>query len=474
MAKKKSTSQKVFSPEKYIKEKARTLPIVHCYMDNDWQEAGEANIVVVRKHPQGTFTLAHYLVDTWCLGVKGSFYRFSLSEMEYAEFTSRLLSHKSIQETPYEEAHNLIYGAVAFAEEAGIKPDKSFALTQYLLEEDTDEIPLIEYEYGKNGQHCLVANSPLEASRYLPLLEKNLGQDFQYSIQQDEEDLLPSLSGWKKYPETAYTYQHPTYPDKLELKHPEIYDLFIHPDHIYGLPKEDIDRVLALPHDELRQDLEQILLYTTGRTCDKISQRQWDADYTSEVMHALFFLGEVGNEESLKVVLETLRQNEQYYDFHFGDSREEIYIPTLYLLAKDRLDLLMDYIKEPGLYTFARLEIFPAVAMVAHQDANRREEVIEWFRQVLVFYTEKLPETTYCDASLAGMMLGELLELKAKELLPELKALFDTGSVDESCCGDFDDVKKDILSNQIPYRESYSLDIYQRYQDFQKKWGNCQ
>lgn len=81
------------------------------------------------------------------------------------------------RECSYEEAHNWVFGAIAFAEEAGIEPDKSFNLTQYILEEDDDDIPLIEFEYGENGQHLLVAHSKLEASRYLPLLEENLGKD---------------------------------------------------------------------------------------------------------------------------------------------------------------------------------------------------------------------------------------------------------------------------------------------------------
>ena len=76
----------------------------------------------------------------------------------------------------YEEAHNRVWGSVAYAEEAGIAPDKSFRLTQYMLDEDTDDVPLIEYEYGKDGKHFLTCNSELEASRYLALMRKNLGE----------------------------------------------------------------------------------------------------------------------------------------------------------------------------------------------------------------------------------------------------------------------------------------------------------
>ncbi len=45
----------------------------------------------------------------------------------------------------YEEAHNRVWGSVAYAEEAGIAPDKSFRLTQYMLDEDTDDETIEEY-----------------------------------------------------------------------------------------------------------------------------------------------------------------------------------------------------------------------------------------------------------------------------------------------------------------------------------------
>ena len=83
---------------------------------------------------------------------------------------------------------------MAYAEEAGIAPHRSFALTQYMLEDDTDAIPLIELEFGENGKHLLFANSRLEASRYLPLLEKNLGPgNYDYVIKTDYDDLDPDL-----------------------------------------------------------------------------------------------------------------------------------------------------------------------------------------------------------------------------------------------------------------------------------------
>lgn len=139
--------------------------------------------MVVRRHQGRSRTVGLYMVDTFCLGLKDSAYRFSLSETEYEDFFDRMNSTIGpLQEISYNEAHNLIYGAIAFAEEAGIQPDRSFDLTRYLLEEDTENIPLIEYEYGKDGKHFLVAHSNLEANRYIKTLQKHLGDQFDFIV----------------------------------------------------------------------------------------------------------------------------------------------------------------------------------------------------------------------------------------------------------------------------------------------------
>lgn len=71
-----------------------------------------------------------------------------------------------------------------------------------------------------------------------------------------------------------------------------------------------------------------------------------------------------------------------------------------------------------------------------------------------------MPETVYCDGCLTGMMLNALVSIKAKELLLEIEAMFATGCVDEDYSGDLEDVKTEN-----------SLDIYQRYQEYYKRWG---
>ncbi|MBR5982564.1 MAG: DUF1186 domain-containing protein [Bacteroidales bacterium] len=493
MAKKKNkgNGQQFLSADQYIRQKARTLKIGKCYISNEIEQCGEGDIIVTREHTGGKISMGIYLVDIFCLGVKDSFYYLRHDEYELKQIISGI---GDMRECSYEEAHNWIYGAIAFAEEAGIEPHKSFRLTQFMLEEDSDEIPLIEYEFGRDGKHCLICNNQNEMNKYLPVLKKNLGDDFDYILPADgaddynDDDELPDIDMkevadlfknmkdnplFKQYgPETEYTYKHPQYPTELNLTTPEwFYNELNSPANKIYLNDDFIDRILQLPHDLLRENLEKIILYHIGQTCDSIPDESENDSFTGIVSNSIILLGEVGNAGSLDIVLETLRQNEDFYDYHFGDAGDQIFTSTIYLLAHRHLDKLLDFVKEEGLYTYAKYNVFPAVTQIALRQPERRDEVLEWYREVLVFAAEVLPETKYIDSSLSGLLLSNLLDIQAKELLPEIKKMFDTNLVDLGACGDYKTICKDICDKRkVGFLNNCILDIHERFADMKKTW----
>ena len=484
--KKQQTRQQFLSPEQYMKQRARSLEIGACYVSDDMTECGEGHVIVTRRHTGGRISMAMYLVDIYCLGVKDSFFRLRLEEDELDEM---LDMGSGVHECSYEEAHNWVYGAIAWAEEAGIEPDKSFAVTKYMLKEDTDDVPLIEYEFGMHGKHLLMANNNLEASRYLPLLKKNLGEgnftftiktDYDEDFEWDEEKALERQEHFdesplfKRYgPATEYTYCHPNYPQTLQLDSPEwLYRELQNTDNALSLSEELTSRILALPRDIVRHDLEQIVLYHIGKTCDGIPD-DYDPDgYTGILANCVILLGEVGSEDSsLEVVLELLRQSDKFKKYHFGDAGDEIFVPTLYLLGQNRLDVLMNFFKEEGLETFCKCYVLPAVTHIALVQPERRSEVIEWFREAICFATKMLPKTQWIDCDLAGLMLHDLLDIQAKELLPELREMFATGLVDLGACGDISDVSRMIaIPRYIGDPSVHETDIYKRFADMKRRW----
>jgi hypothetical protein len=130
MAKKQSPKQ--LSPENYIRQKARNLPLFECLINKDWKEGGIAAVSVARRHANGNFTAGMYLVDLMCLGVKYSDYLFNGDEYEYAEqFAKR--GNLVLEKIPYELAHNIIFASIKFAAEFGFKPHKDFEIARYIL-----------------------------------------------------------------------------------------------------------------------------------------------------------------------------------------------------------------------------------------------------------------------------------------------------------------------------------------------------
>jgi len=172
---KKQPNVQLLSPENYIRQKARNLPVYECYINSDWQKMKSVEIVISRIHANGNLTAGAYMVDLLCLGVKDTLYLFNAPKEEYEDMLETLSENLDMIKTDYVLVHNIIFAANEFAAELGFKPHKDFtSITQYLLEEDTDDIELIEIECGHKGRPLFVKteNTPeAQASRIIKQLE---------------------------------------------------------------------------------------------------------------------------------------------------------------------------------------------------------------------------------------------------------------------------------------------------------------
>ena len=483
MAKKKKTAkqQTFLSPEQYVREKARTLEIGDCFINEDCDELGLGHIVVTRLHKGGRKTIGVYLVDKYCLGVKDAFYQLRMDDVDYEDFIQTMSREYHLKRISYNEAHNLIYGAIEFAEEAGIAPCKDFALAKYILEEDTEAIPLIEYEYGKDGKHLLVVSSRKEADRYLPTLRANLGSDFNFIIEDNPfetpepdddlfgEDFIERMEVFQEKHKNAvkwnqsYSYRHPQYPVALEVENTSVLQTISDPENVC-LSDAQVDEILSLPHDSLRRDLENILLFNIGLSCDGIPKEMSDAPFSGVIAHCVMLLGEVGNDSSsLNAVLEVLRQTDNFLDYHIADSSMEIIVPTIYKLAKNKLDVLMEFMMENGLENFWKFSVANAVAQIAFLEPDKRPEIIVWFKDLLTVINRDFPSATYTDAMLNGSIVSNLININASELLPEIKTMYDNGFVDLMVCGDYSKVEKSMIGKEHSPFHKIKPDIKERY-----------
>lgn len=178
---KKNQSSHILSPENYIRQRARNLPLFKCYVNENWSGDGSiAHLTISRKHINGNITFCSYLVDLKCLGIKDTMYQFNMPDFEFDEFVQKMDDNLHLIEIDYNLAHNIIYAGWEFAEEIGFEPHKDFlSITQYMLAEDNDDIPLVEVACGDKEGKPFYIQGPFEDEAMTKMiinrLEKNVG-----------------------------------------------------------------------------------------------------------------------------------------------------------------------------------------------------------------------------------------------------------------------------------------------------------
>lgn len=272
------------------------------------------------------------------------------------------------------------------------------------------------------------------------------------------------------FDEGEYIYQHPNYPKTLEMDYPWLGEELCKPENALGLKPQLVKRILALPADSLRQDLEHLIMYHIGLTCDDISD-DYDPGYrfNGVIGSSLILLADVGNgESSLDVVLEVMRQSPDFSEYHICDAGEELLIPTICKLGQEHLDKLIAYAKEPGLFGYLQCQAFAAMRVMAFYNPDLRKPVIEAFRDLLRYYAD-YSQLHDVDRELMGLLVCEVTDLHAPELLPDVKTLFDAGAVHEGTSGDYKSVARDIKKrgseNPVSY---YSFTAEVRFKELRK------
>ncbi|GHT27786.1 hypothetical protein AGMMS49574_00840 [Bacteroidia bacterium] len=269
MSKKATTKQaQLLSPENYIRQKSRNIPIYKCWINSDWEESRIANILIARKHANGNLSACAYLADLGCLGVKDSFYFFNI----FPEEVEEMLLDKEIEfiEISYPLAHNIIYATLEFAEEYGFMPHKVYTqTTRFFLEEDTEDIPLIEIECGnlEDGKPMYINTgfeSPAREKQIIAQLDKTAGEG-NYSYITDEDD---------EFDDDEDDYEED---DDYDLKDEDYEFLNSLDEETLKAANEIYHSLLALDHEELKA----LFLELSQKDKEDISEKE---------VHTLIFL----------------------------------------------------------------------------------------------------------------------------------------------------------------------------------------
>ena len=165
----------LLSPKKKILQ-ARGYPIHECRINPSWQEQGLVTVLISRRQPDGNLAFGVFLVDIFCLGLKNTFCNADFSESRYAiDVVRRSFQDQGSEACSIELAHQIIYGAIAYAKQFGFEPNKDFKLSQYMLE-TPESIAPADIEFGKDGKPFFIAGPDDNAQRIMHQLESKVGE----------------------------------------------------------------------------------------------------------------------------------------------------------------------------------------------------------------------------------------------------------------------------------------------------------
>ncbi|OFY33401.1 MAG: hypothetical protein A2275_18160 [Bacteroidetes bacterium RIFOXYA12_FULL_35_11] len=252
--------------------------------------------------------------------------------------------------------------------------------------------------------------------------------------------------------------------EKPVFTHPEIEKLYFCD---IWIEKEIIETILSLPRETAIKDLENFI-WDSFLGFKRI---QKSVDISLDfIIHALFLLTEMGAKESLPVVLEILRQNDEYNDFYFGDMLPDFFQKDLAILGRDKLDVFSSFMKEPNLLTYLKSMVSGAISEIYFHDKERREDVVAWYKEVFEFFIENKKNKNILDTDLLGLMIGDVISFEGRELMPLIKKMYDLKIVNESVSGAYETVEKDINSVVVKDTKKFQSSIFERYDQFIKKW----
>jgi hypothetical protein len=242
----------------------------------------------------------------------------------------------------------------------------------------------------------------------------------------------------------------------------------------FTIAPDKIRKILEQPRDLLIHDLENMIREAVlnhdmffENTINPVDEYIPSTDF---IIHAFFFLAEIQSIESLPLMLETFKLDDSWREFWYDNKLFDVLWEPVYKLCTNQLDLLENFMRQPGISQYSTSTIADCVVQIACHDPQRRDEVIDWFRRLLEFYRDQAAGSGLVNHPLIGFMLCNLMDLSATELLPICRELFDQGKVDINICYSFDSLVHDMVEDPLHDPKRAILPLQDRYLILRKQY----
>lgn len=122
----------------------------------------------------------------------------------------------------------------------------------------------------------------------------------------------------------------------------------------------------------------------------------------------------------------------------------------------------MDFMKEPGLLPMSKYRVIEAVAHIVITHPARREEVMDWFGNLLGYYFDILKDqkNDICSTLLLDHVTACMMDIRGVETLPILQKIYRTYHIKPYGIPSINELKK-----KMPYAEMHGLEM-ERVEDY--------
>jgi hypothetical protein len=193
---------KIKSARYYI-EHAREYPIIGCWVYAEWEESGITPVVVAREQPNDQIVFCVCLIDYWCLGIKDAYANANVSPSKFKTNLPKMCSGEE-EKVSVEFAHELIYGAMEYAEQYGFKPHRDFTIQKADKVLDPPDMHPRKgvIEFGKDGQPFYASgpyDNEAKIDRILRTLKRTAGEgNYKFFIGMGPSDFFDDFDDFEE------------------------------------------------------------------------------------------------------------------------------------------------------------------------------------------------------------------------------------------------------------------------------------
>ncbi len=176
-------------------ESSELAPVAQCLVNTNCAErlltkqtldehdvGGLGMVLVARTTGYKRFVVSSYLVDYWCLGLKDTMGEKKLNDIKYQQFLNMVYRGfpDSYQEITLEQAQAIVYGAIDYANDLGLKPHKDFQKTKNHLGSWSGQPKLT---FGRQGKPYFIEGPYDNGTQIMQTLRQNVGEgNFDYLV----------------------------------------------------------------------------------------------------------------------------------------------------------------------------------------------------------------------------------------------------------------------------------------------------